>query len=58
MQVAMAEASHIVLGFELGTDVAVTRWPARYADRRGTKMWEAVMRLLLQQQQPQGRATA
>jgi hypothetical protein len=50
MRVAMAEASRVVLGgFELGTDVSVTRWPARYMDPRGAVMWERVARLLPQQ---------
>jgi DNA polymerase I len=47
MRAAMAEASRIVLsGFELGTDVSVTRWPGRYTDTRGRIMWDRVMRLL------------
>ena len=46
---AMAEASRIVLsGFELGTDVSVTRWPERYMDPRGKVMWERVVGLLQQ----------
>jgi DNA polymerase I len=44
---AMAEASRIVLaGFELRTDVSITRWPDRYSDPRGVVMWERVIRLL------------
>ena len=47
MRAAMAEASRIVLGgFELGTDVSITRWPDRYMDSRGRVMWERVMGLL------------
>jgi hypothetical protein len=47
MRAAMAEASRIVLGgFELGTDVKVTRWPDRYADERGAIMWSRVMGLI------------
>ena len=47
MQEAMREASLIVLhGFELGTDVAVFRYPDRYMDERGKTMWEKVMALL------------
>jgi hypothetical protein len=43
----MAEASRVVLsGFELGTDVSVTRWPHRYMDARGTVMWKRVTELL------------
>jgi DNA polymerase I-like protein with 3'-5' exonuclease and polymerase domains len=55
MRAAMAEASGVVLGgFELGTDVSVTRWPARYMDPRGAVMWERVVQLL----PPQLKATA
>jgi hypothetical protein len=51
MRAAMAEASRVVLGgFELSTDVSVTRWPARYMDFRGAVMWERVSWLLPQQQ--------
>jgi hypothetical protein len=50
MRASMAEASRVVLGgFELGTDVSVTRWPSRYMDARGAAMWERVARLLPQQ---------
>ena len=43
MRDAMAEASRTVLnGFDLETDVSVTRWPARYMDSRGRDMWERV----------------
>jgi DNA polymerase I-like protein with 3'-5' exonuclease and polymerase domains len=49
MRAAMAEASRVVLGgFELGTDVSVTRWPERYMDSRGSVMWDRVVRLLPQ----------
>jgi DNA polymerase-1 len=52
---AMAEASRAVLdGFELRSDVTITRWPDRYMDKRGVVMWDHVMRLL---EQP-GRITA
>lgn len=44
---AMAEASGIVLnGFELRTNVSVTKWPDRYMDPRGAVMWDRVCRLL------------
>jgi DNA polymerase-1 len=47
MRAAMAEASRIVLGgFELGTDVSITRWPGRYMDARGRVMWDRVTGLL------------
>jgi hypothetical protein len=46
---AMAEASCFVLaGFELNTDVKVTRWPDRYMDPRGREMWERVCSLVAQ----------
>ena len=58
MRAAMAEASRIVLGgFELGTDVSITRWPDRYMDSRGRVMWERVMGLLDQSEQRQDRMT-
>jgi DNA polymerase-1 len=47
MRGAMAEASRIVLdGFELATDVSITRWPNRYMDPRGVVMWKRVSELL------------
>ncbi len=47
MQAIMAEASEIVLdGFALRTDAAIFRYPDRYMDERGTKMWHELMRLL------------
>jgi hypothetical protein len=45
----MAEASSVVLnGFMLRTDVEVIRYPERYQDGRGRKMWETVQGLLLE----------
>jgi DNA polymerase-1 len=47
MRTAMAEASRVVLsGFELGTDVSITRYPERYMDGRGRVMWDRVHRLI------------
>jgi DNA polymerase family A len=47
MRSAMAEASRIVLsGFELGTDASIVRWPHRYSDGRGTRMWNEVTALV------------
>jgi hypothetical protein len=43
-------------GFELGTDVTITRWPDRYMDPRGLVMWQRVTELL--QQLDQNRMTA
>jgi DNA polymerase I len=49
MRAAMTEASGVVLGgFELATDVSVTRYPNRYMDSRGQVMWERVTKLLRQ----------
>ena len=51
MRDAMREASRVVLdGFELGTDGELVRYPDRYADPRGTVMWNRVMSLIRQQQ--------
>ena len=47
MQAIMAEASEIVLdGFVLRTDVKIVRYPERYMDKRGEKMWDELMRLI------------
>ncbi|QIG52377.1 DNA polymerase I [Nordella sp. HKS 07] len=47
MRDAMAKASRIVLdGFELRTDVHLTRHPDRYSDPRGALMWNRVMKLI------------
>jgi DNA polymerase family A len=47
MRTIMAEASRTVLsGFELGTEVTITRYPDRYRDERGVVMWERVCWLI------------
>jgi DNA polymerase I len=52
MRAAMAEAARVVLaGFELGTDVKIVRWPARYMDGRGAVMWDRVTKLSGRQEQ-------
>src|SRR5262245_58353837 len=52
MQDCMGEAARAVLaGFELRTDAEFVRYPARYRDSRGTKMWDRTLRLALQQQE-------
>jgi hypothetical protein len=57
MRRAMVEASRIVLGgFELGTDVSVTRYPERYMGGRGHVMWQRVTELLRQNDQQRGTA--
>lgn len=49
----MAEASAIVLdGFRLNSDAEVVRYPDRYSDERGVKMWETVRNILDQLEQP------
>jgi DNA polymerase I-like protein with 3'-5' exonuclease and polymerase domains len=46
-QAAMREASAIVLdGFALRTDVKIVRYPDRYADSRGERLWSTIMGLL------------
>jgi len=46
-QAAMAEASRIVLdGFELTTDVKIVRYPNRYMDGRGRRMWDEIWQLI------------
>lgn len=46
-QEAMARASRVILnGFELRTDVNVTKFPDRYMDKRGAAMWKTVMKIL------------
>jgi DNA polymerase-1 len=45
-QEAMADASNVVLGSRLRSDVKLVRYPDRYADDRGTVMWQTVWELL------------
>jgi hypothetical protein len=46
-QAIMRQASAIVLdGFELSSDAKIVRYPDRYMDERGTKMWNTVMALI------------
>lgn len=46
-QAAMAEASRVVLkGFELRSDAEIVRWPDRYVDKRGVRMWDTIMGIL------------
>jgi hypothetical protein len=43
----MREASRIVLaGFELRTEAKIVKFPDRYMDKRGRKMWDEVLRLV------------
>ena len=40
----MAQASRDVLGgFEIGTDAKIVRYPERYMERRGRRIWDAMM---------------
>jgi DNA polymerase I len=53
IRAAMAEASELVLaGFALATEACVIRWPDRYVDPRGTRMWERVRSLVMAAEQP------
>jgi DNA polymerase-1 len=46
-QEAMAEASRVVLnGFEVRTDAKITRYPDRFSDPRGERMWNVVTQLV------------
>jgi hypothetical protein len=46
-QAAMAEAARVVLAeFELRREAKVVRYPDRYTDPRGVKMWNTVMGIL------------
>lgn len=46
-QKAMADASRIILdGFALRTEAKIVRWPDRYMDERGAKMWDTVLAIL------------
>jgi DNA polymerase I len=43
----MAEASRVILpGFELRTEAESVRWPDRFMDRRGVRMWDTVVKLM------------
>lgn len=49
-QRVMAEASRVVLGgLELRSDATVIRYPERYADARGRRMWDTVQALVAEQ---------
>jgi hypothetical protein len=59
MQEIMRRASRVVLGgHELRTDATIVRYPDRYSDRRGVKIWEDVLRLLARYRQQQEAAHA
>jgi hypothetical protein len=50
-QDAMREASEVVLsGFSLRTDAKILRYPDRYSDERGKRMWETVWTLLAEEE--------
>jgi hypothetical protein len=47
MQEIMRRASRVVLGaHELRTDATIVRYPDRYSDKRGVKIWSDVIELL------------
>jgi len=53
-QAAMAEASRVVLGgFGLRSEAKIVRYPDRYSDPRGVRMWTTVMELLTELCQPE-----
>ena len=55
MRAAMAEASRAVLaGFELATEVKIVRWPDRYEDPRGRRMWQRVTELVAAAERDRG----
>jgi hypothetical protein len=46
-QAAFAEASSVVLnGFELRSEAKIVRFPDRYSDARGRRMWQETMKLI------------
>jgi DNA polymerase-1 len=52
MREIMRRASRVVLGgHELRTDATIVRYPGRYSDRRGEKIWQDVLDLLAQYRQ-------
>jgi hypothetical protein len=57
-QTAMREASELVLpGFPLRTDAKIVRYPDRYMDERGRRMWGLVCGLLDALETAEGRLT-
>lgn len=47
----MAKASRIVLqGYEVNTDVEITRWPDRCMDGRGSALWQKINDQLLRRE--------
>jgi len=49
-QEIMAEAGRIVLdGFNLRSEVEIVRYPDRYMDSRGTRMWETIMGIIYEE---------
>jgi hypothetical protein len=50
-QAAMREASELVLpGFPLRTEAKIVRYPERYLDERGRRLWETVSALLAEEE--------
>jgi hypothetical protein len=64
MQEIMRRASRVILNpaadgtIELRTDFKIIRHPGRYTDKRGTELWETVLKLLAERRQQQEAATA
>jgi DNA polymerase I len=52
MREIMQRASRIVLNtHELRTDAKIIRYPDRYSDKRGDKIWDEVIELLVKCEQ-------
>ena len=53
-QTTMAKASEVVLdGFRLRSDAKVVRYPDRYMDKRGRRMWTTVQEILTELDSPE-----
>src|SRR5262249_50772095 len=59
MREIMRRASRIVLNakpagpYELRTDATIVRYPDRYSDKRGEQIWQQMVQLLVEHEQPQ-----
>jgi hypothetical protein len=62
MREIMRRASRVVLNptadgtIELRTDAKIIRYPDRFTDKRGTELWETVLKLLAERRQRQNAA--
>ncbi len=46
MREIMTKAGRAVAGIDVRTDCKIVRWPDRYMDKRGKRMWDAVLTVL------------